>query len=291
MRFIPKKKEVLVEADINPLEVNSVDLSYDEQYVQAVMKAVASESGAIVEYEQILALEPNVTKDSLVELLHDTLVDIKNEEVKHLAQLNTKLSEVPGLKDSYKDGEEEAETGEDKENSEDKNEEEQKESSELTESVQEIKEAVPQDRTYDSDNIAQLIAAKYELTDEQYEDILDLLDPLRDDEISAEDVDRGLERIAGKYEFTPEEKEEIENEIITKASNPMDDRKEEFKDDISFDINTLEDMLENFNTYAAQQRVKKVIEELKAIEYNGEKNIAWNPKYYDYKKHTGGLIQ
>ena len=293
MRFIPKKKEVLTEADINPLEANSVDLSYDEQYVQAIMKAVASESGAIVEYEQILALEPNVTKDSLVELFHDTLVDIKDEEIKHLAQLNTQLSKAPSLKDSYRDGKEEADSGEDKseENSDESDKEEQKESSELTESVQEIKEAVPQDRTYDSDNIAQLIAAKYELTDEQYEDILDLLDPLRDDEISAEDVDRGLERIAGKYEFTPEEKEEIENEIIAKASNPMGDRKEEFKDDISFDINTLEDMLENFNTYAAQQRVKKVIEELKAIEYNGEKNIAWNPKYYDYKKHTGGLIQ
>lgn len=282
MRFIPKKKEIIVETEANPLEINSVDLSYDEQYTQAIMKAVASESGAIVEYEQILALEPNVSKKSLVNLFHDTLVDIKNEEVKHFAQLNTQLSKAPSLKNPYKNGKEEADSGEDKSD---------EENSDLTESINEIKEAVPQNRSYDSDNIAQIIAAKYQLTDEQYEDIRDLLDPLHSDEISAEEVDAGLEQIAVKYEFTREEKDEIENEIIAKASNPMGDRQQEFKDDISFDINTLEDLLDEFNTYAAQQRIKKVIEELKAIEYNGEKDITWNPKYYDYNKHKRGLIQ
>jgi hypothetical protein len=235
MRFIPKKKEVLTETDINPLEANSVDLSYDEQYVQAIMKAVASESGAIVEYEQILALEPNVTKYSLVELFHDTLVDIKDEEIKHLAQLNTQLSKAPSLKDSYRDGKEEADSGEDKseESSDENDKEEQKESTDLTESVETIKENVPQDRTYDSDNIAQLIAGKYQLTDEQYEHIRDLLDPLYDDEISAEDVDRGLEKVFAEYEFTQEEREEIENIIITSASNPMGDRQQEFKNNCS----------------------------------------------------------
>ena len=286
MRFIPKKKEIIVETETNPLETNSVDLSYDERYTQAIMKAVASESGAIVEYEQILALEPNVSKESLVNLFHDTLIDIKNEEIKHLAQLNTQLSKAPSLKNSYERGKEEANSGVDK-----SNEEKQEESSNLTESINGIKEAVPQNRSYDSDNIAQLIAGKYQLTDEQYEDICDLLDPLHSDEISAEEVDAGLEQIAVKYEFTREEKDEIENEIIAKASNPMGDRQQEFKDDISFDINTLEDLLDEFNTYAAQQRIKKVIEELKAIEYNGEKDITWNPKYYDYNKHKRGLIQ
>ena len=286
MRFIPKKKEIIVETETNPLETNSVDLSYDERYTQAIMKAVASESGAIVEYEQILALEPNVSKESLVNLFHDTFIDIKNEAIKHFAQLHTQLSKAPSLKNSYERGKEEANSGVDK-----SNEEKQEESSSLTESINGIKEAVPQNRSYDSDNIAQLIAGKYQLTDEQYEDIRDLLDPLHSDEISAEEVDAGLEQIAVKYEFTREEKDEIENEIIAKASNPMGDRQQEFKDDISFDINTLEDLLDEFNTYAAQQRIKKVIEELKAIEYNGEKDITWNPKYYDYNKHKRGLIQ
>lgn len=283
MRFIPKKKEIITETETNPLETNSVDLSYDEQYIQAIMKAVASESGAIVEYEQILALEPNLSKESLVNLFHDTLIDIKEEEIKHLAQLNTKLSEAPSLKDSYKDGQEEAKSGEDKSRKE--------KDSDLTEAVNEIREAVPQSRSYDSDNIAQLIASKYQLTDEQYDDILNLLDPLHVNEISAEEVDTGLEQIAAKYEFTTEEKDEIENEIIAKASNPMGDRQQEFKDDISFDINTLEDLLDEFNTYAAQQRIKKVIEELKAIEYNGEKGIAWNPKYHNISNEKKGWIQ
>ena len=118
MRFIPKKKEIIVETETNPLETNSVDLSYDEQYTQAIMKAVASESGAIVEYEQILALEPNVSKKSLVNLFHDTLIDIKNEEIKHFAQLNTQLSKAPSLKNSYERGKEEANSGVDKSNEE-----------------------------------------------------------------------------------------------------------------------------------------------------------------------------
>jgi len=283
MRFIPKKKETLIEAEANPLEISSTELSYDEKYIQAITKAVASESGAIVEYEQILALEPHIKEKGLVETFHDTLIDIKDEEIKHLAQLNTKLSETSFFKNSYEKGVDEAKSGIDKE--------EQKESVELTESIERIVENVPQNRTYDSDNIAQIIAAKYELTDEQYEDILNLFDPFHIDEISAEDVDKGLERVSKKYEFTPEERLEIENDIIANANNPMGDRKEEFDSDINFDINTLEDILENLNTYAAQQRIKKIIEELKSIEYNGEKDIAWNPKYYDMNKHKRGLIQ
>lgn len=286
MRFIPKKKEVLIETDINPLEINHIELSYDEQYVEAITKAVASESSAIVEYEQILALEPNIKEKKLVELFHDTLIDIKDEEIKHMAQLNTKLSEVSTLKDAYKKGEEEAKTGEDEENKE------QKESINLTESVnKDIKEAVPQDRTYDSDDIVQLISSKYQLTDKQYDDISDLLDPLHNYELTAEDLDRGLARVADKYEFSKEEIEEIEKLIIDNAKNPQAERKNEFQDDIDFDINTLEDMLETFNTYAAQQRIKKIIDELKSIEYNGESDIAWNPKYYDSNKHKRGLIQ
>ena len=290
MRFIPKKKEVLIEADINPLEVNSVDLSYDEQYVQAIMKAVASESGAIVEYEQIMAIEPHVTKDSLIELFHDTLEDIKNEEIKHLAQLNEKLSQAPSLKNSYEDGEKEAETGEDVTDNTNEENKEQNESkdNELTESV--ISENVPAERTYDSEDIAQLISSKYQLTDEQYEDIIDLLDPLRHYELSAEDVDRGLADVANKYEFTPEEKKEIEILIINQAKNPQGERKEEFENDIQYDINTLEDLLDEFNTRAARKRVEALINELKAIEYNGDKNIGWNQKYHNLNTHKGGLI-
>lgn len=292
MRFIPKKK-LLIEADANPLEVNSVDLSYDEQYTQAIMKAVASESGAIVEYEQILAIEPHVSKKSLVDLFHDTLIDIKDEEVKHLAQLNEKLSQTPSLKDSYEDGTEEAESGKDK-NDETKddtgNEEEVNESKELQTESTKLDENVPEDRTYDAENIAQLIASKYTLTDEQYEDIIDLLDPLSLNELSAEDVDRGLAKLVDKYKFTQEEKEEIEQFIVDNANDPKGDRIKEFKNDIGYDINTLENLLDEFNTYAAQQRVKQLIAELKELEYDGSDDIGWNPKYHNFNNKKRGLI-
>ena len=163
MRFIPKKK-LLTETDANPLEVNQIDLSHDKQYVEAILKAIASETGAIVEYEQILAIESKISNKNLVNLFHDTLIDIKNEEIKHLAQLNEKVSQAPDLKEKYADGVEEAKSGKDKEND---NEEDKTEEKELqTESVN-LDENVPEDRTYDAENIAQLIARKYTLTDEQ----------------------------------------------------------------------------------------------------------------------------
>lgn len=292
MRFIPKKK-LLIEADANPLEVNSVDLSYDEQYTQAIMKAVASESSAIVEYDQILAIEPHVSKKSLVDLFHDTLIDLKHEEIKHLAQLNERLSQTPNLKDSYEDGTEEAKSGKDK-NDETKddtrNEEKVNESKKLQTESTKLDENVPENRTYDAENIAQLIASKYTLTDEQYADIINLLDPLSLNELSAEDVDKGLAKLVDKYEFTQEEKEEIEQFIVDNANNPKGDRIKEFKNDLEYDINTLKDLLDEFNTYAAQQRVKRLIAELKELEYDGSDDIGWNPKYHNFNNKKRGLI-
>lgn len=282
MRFIPKKKETLTEADINPLDVNAVDLSYDEQYVQAIMKAVASESGAIVEYEQILAIEPHVTSENLVNIFHDTLEDIKNEEVKHISQLNTKLAEAPSLKAGYKDGEEEADSGVDKENdSEDKKEES------MTESVKLEEEIIP-GRYYSADKVIDAIDDRFSLTDEQHDDIYDML-IVYGDELSSEDMNKAIKEIAIKYEFTAEEIPELE-ELINSTVDPRDERKDEFKNDIQFDINTLEDIAESLTTYAAQQKVKAIIEELKQIEYDGDKEVAWDPRYYDLNKHKRGII-
>ena len=260
MKFIPKKK-VLNEAEVNPLETNSVDLSYDEQYKQAIIKAVASESGAIVEYDQILSIEPHVTTKSLVDLFHDMLIDIKNEEIKHLAQLNTGLSQVDTIKDAYADGEEEAEIGED--NSETSK--EVKESSELTEST--IQEEVEKDRMYDSYEIAQIIAQRYEMTTEQYNEMLKLLDPNDKKELTSEEVDTGMLKLAELYAFDINEIAEIE-QAIADSPNPVINK--EFNNDISYDINTLEDMLNSFSTHAAYNGVKQLIDELKKMDYNTE---------------------
>ena len=49
MRFIPKKKEIIVETETNPLETNSVDLSYDE--LQEYYDYYSSSKDAKEDYE------------------------------------------------------------------------------------------------------------------------------------------------------------------------------------------------------------------------------------------------
>ena len=286
MRFIPKKKEILTEADINPLEVNSVDLTYDEQYVQAIMRAVASESSAIVEYEQILAIEPHVTSENLVNIFHDTLEDIKNEEIKHISQLNTKLAEAPSLKDGYKDGEEEAESGVDKENESEENNEETKQE----ESTEDLTEAVEEGRYYEPARVMDALSDRFDLNDEQFDDISKIIDIYgNNDELTAEEMDKALQNVITKYQFSEEEIPTLED-IVNSTIDPRADRRENFKDDIAFDVDTLEGIIDQLDTFAAKQRVQKIIEELNNLEYNGEKNIGWNANHFDPKKHTGGYI-
>lgn len=286
MRFIPKKKEILTEADINPLEVNSVDLTYDEQYVQAIMKAVASESSAIVEYEQILAIEPHVTSENLVNIFHDTLEDIKNEEIKHISQLNTKLAEAPSLKDGYKDGEEEAESGVDKENESEENNEEIKQE----ESTEDLTEAVEEGRYYEPANVMDALSDRFDLNDEQFDDISKIIDVYgNNEELTADEMDKALQKVIIKYKFSEEEIPTLEN-IVNSTIDPRADRRADFKDDIAFDVDTLEGIIDQLDTFAAKQRVQKIIEELNNLEYNGEKNIGWNANRFDPKKHTRGYI-
>lgn len=286
MRFIPKKKEILTEADVNPLEVNSVDLTYDEQYVQAIMRAVASESSAIVEYEQILAIEPHVTSENLVNIFHDTLEDIKNEEIKHISQLNTKLAEAPSLKDGYKDGEEEAESGVDKENESEENNEETKQE----ESTEDLTEAVEEGRYYEPARVMDALSDRFDLNDEQFDDISKIIDVYgNNDELTAEEMDKALQNVITKYQFSEEEIPTLED-IINSTIDPRADRRENFKDDIAFDVDTLEGIIDQLDTFAAKQRVQRIIEELNKLEYGGEKNIGWNANHFDPKKHTGGYI-
>lgn len=286
MRFIPKKKEILTEADVNPLEVNSVDLTYDEQYVQAIMRAVASESSAIVEYEQILAIEPHVTSENLVNIFHDTLEDIKNEEIKHISQLNTKLAEAPSLKDGYKDGEEEAESGVDKENESEENNEETKQE----ESAEDLTEAVEEGRYYEPARVMDALSDRFDLNDEQFDDISKIIDVYgNNDELTAEEMDKALQSVITKYQFSEEEIPTLED-IVNSTIDPRADRRENFKDDIAFDVDTLEGIIDQLDTFAAKQRVQRIIEELNKLEYSGEKNIGWNANHFDPKKHTGGYI-
>lgn len=253
MRFVLKKK--LQEADINPLDVNSVDLTYDEQYVQAITKAVASESGAIVEYEQIMAIEQHVTSKSLVNLFHDTLEDIKDEEVKHLAQLNEKLSQAPSLKDAYKDGEEEAESGIDKEKSENDDVEKQEES---------MNESVPVERMYDAETITKIILSEFErdYTDPEFDNINQMLDPTNKNILTADEVDEGMLKLAQAYEFTDDEILSLEQKIAY-SKDPNKVKAEDNVNDMKSDLEKLEDVFTTLYSQEAKDKLQKIIDELK----------------------------
>lgn len=286
MRFIPKVKEPIVEsvtvteAEVNPLETNGVDLSYDEQYKQAILRAIGSETSAHVEYDQILALEPHVSTKALVDLFHDTLIDIRDEEMKHIAQLTTKISEVPEMKASFEAGEEEAETGEDKETSnqdETKEETEENEKEEVKESVELLTEAVQTNRLYDTYTISQIIADKLGLNDKQYEIIEDMF-RYADDELEAGEVDSYLVKISEYFRISDHKLEEIENAIIA-SNDPIADRKSEFADDIQSDIYDIENTIEKVSSIAAKEKLYSVIEYLKNLEYNGEKEVGWSVRH------------
>lgn len=256
----------LKEADVNPLEVSVQDSTADEQYKQAILKAIASETSAEVEYEQILQLEDKVSKE-LVDLFHDTLVDIKNEEIKHLAQLTQKSSERLDIAEYFQKGEEEAETGKDTEKEE------------VKESV-ELKEMVKAGRTYSGLHVAQIIAKVLNMTDDQYwDDLLQLIN--EDEEYEAEQVDNILTQLQKYYVISPEKLDTIENQIIA-TSDPKADRQEEFKSDIHSDISSIEDLIEDATCIATKEKLREVINYLKELQYNGEKGIGWSK--YDLRK-------
>lgn len=285
MKFIPKK--VLTEAEVNPLETNGLDLSYDEQYKQAILKAVASEASATTEYSQILALEEKVSNKELVEHFHDTLEDLKNEEIKHIAQLTTKIGEIPDMREAYNAGVEEANSGDEvsletKEDDSKENDTEEKTEDNKDSEKEDVKEsailteAVVKNRTYDSYNIQQIIANQLHLNDRQYEIIEDIF-KYSDDELSADEVDAYLEKVSTYFNISENKLSTIEDAII-QSSDPQLERKQDFESDIKYDIDTLTDAIEKVYSLAAKEKLFGVIEYLKKLEYDGSKEIGWRPE-------------
>lgn len=281
MRFIPKKKEILTESDVNPLDINNVDLSYDESYKQAILAAIASETAAFNEYDQILSLESKVTERSLVDNFHDTIVDIRDEEMKHLAQLTTKISNVDQMKDAYEAGKKEAETNKEQpaeEKSEESNEETQENTKEeVKESVQVLTEAVQKDRTYDNWQVSQIISKALNLNDRQFEYVENEF-RLYEDEMTAEEVDRALANLSEIFNISDAKLDNIENQIIA-TENPIESRKEEFKSDIGSDISILENAMDNVYSVAAKEKLYAAIQYLKELQYDGDKDTGWTTQH------------
>lgn len=258
MRFIPKQKKVLTESVIlteteaNPLDAEVSNSSSDDQYKQAILRAIGSETAADVEYSQILGLEDDVS-DELKDLFHDTLVDIRNEEIKHIAQLTEKVSQIPDMKDAFEAGKKEAETGKDV-------------------SQEEVKEAVQEGRMYYVEDVKEAIG-KYLWNTDQYMEMEDILKYANDD-LRPEEVDNYLERVVEVFNLSPEQLKDIE-ETIVNSKDPAISRQEEFKSDISDDIDTLKYVFEKLYTVAAGEKLREVIKYLENLEYDGDIDTAW----------------
>lgn len=240
----------LQEADVNPLEVSVQDSSADEQYKQAILKAIASETSAEVEYEQILQLEDKVSKD-LVNLFHDTLVDIKNEEIKHLAQLTSKSSERSDIEEYFKKGQKEAETGED-----------------IKESV-ELKEVVQKERMYSGLDIAQVVASVLDLNTKEYTfGLLEFID--EDKEYTPEEVDTVLATVQDNYGFDSNVLDIIENKLLT-TYDPKVLRQSDFENDVYLDKSALEELANKVNLPKVKEKLNEIINYLETLQFESSK--------------------
>lgn len=276
MRFIPKQKEILTESIIktelketeaNPLEKAVENGSEDEAYKQAILRAIGSETAAEVEYSQILNLEDKVS-DELKELFHDTLEDIRREEIKHIAQLTEKAKEIPDMKDAFEAGKKEAETGKDV-------------------SQEEVKEAVQKDRTYYVEDVKQAIG-KYLWNTDMYEAMEDAFKYANDD-LKPEEVDNYLDKMVEMFNLSPEQLHDIEINIVN-STDPVISRQNEFRSDINDDIDTLTYVFEKLYTIAAVEKLREVIKYLENLEYDGDVDTAWTYKQLDNNKNKYKVI-
>ena len=267
MRFI--KKQRLVETGVNPLNVTIKEDDPNKLFVQSILNAIASETEAGVEYEQILSNLNNLKDTNLKNLFKDTLEDIHKEEIKHLAQLNTQLSKVDMLSDAYKDGVEEANSGKDAENSE-KNESTtvlNTKKQALTESIT-LNEALNLKRKYARDDIEQILSTLLDVDDEQYDyivyDILEVNDT--DRMISGEEVYKILNNIIN-YLNAGDEKELILKAVEERLNATTDPELEKLNDDIEdleYDITSITECLSGLYSDKAINIINSILEELEA---------------------------
>lgn len=254
------RKKILVEAEANPLENDAVFSDSDRLLKEALLKAVASETSAIVEYEQVQALEADANP-KYAKAIHETLIDIKAEEEKHMAQLTECLKVFPEIDENFEKGEKEYKTGEDDSTEETK------------ESNEDIKESVEPNRLYKAEAIVDVISTMYQLSDNEYDDILSIF-YTGEDELEAYEVDKGIQKFAAQYELSPEEITELE-QAINNSIDPNTERQEDFKSDLDFDIDRIRNLAEESYTVAARDRLLDLALKLEQIEYNGDRDTEW----------------
>lgn len=287
MEFRKIKKEILtekvIEGEVEKEEASSDIMdTYEAQekaktaaveYRDAILNAAKSESEAIEEYEGILKMEEQTDKE-IVDLFHETIIHIRDEEKAHFQMLTEALSKFPGF-----DVEKELEDAKSKE---------EKES---------VKESVNSARTY---SVWDVEDALWKMAPEPIpEGISDPLDLVRNapeysnntNEFSAQQAQEIINSATRLYSWTEAQVATIE-EILNKTTSPAEERISEFKDDVTSDIYQLQNLIdeEKITTEAAKEKIKQVIQYLNSLEYNGNISTVWKKEQFD-KDYVKNLIK
>lgn len=261
MRMIPKK---ILKEDNNTSTTKNTS-EQESQYIQAILAALASETRAFSEYDKILNLGKKLLDTDLHKKFEDTLIDIRDEETKHIAQLNAKLQEIPMLKDAYTTGTKEAETGID--TSSNKVEDKDKKESTLKESLSDKPDHA--NKTFDNEDVLSAISDVLQLNNEQYSVAENIIYKYTDS-LSAEEVDEILLKTVRMFPFTSaDDIPRIEDRILEltqiKRYTAQEEENDKWADDIYYIQEILDEhdeRLQMYTKYLLRQVITKLEENI-----------------------------
>ncbi len=254
----------------NPLKSADAvgDMSVEEQAQSAIMRAVASETDAINQYDQIIALIKKSDKWLSTAAL-STLEDVAHEEKKHLGQLTALVSTFPEFKDGIGAGVKEFATGDDTDDSKG-GKADQKES--ITESVVEKVESGQEDRLFSTDDVIDIVFDTLEWTKVGENDFRMYLGDK--EEVTAAEIDAAL----ANYGIPPLLLPEIETEIV-RLSDPKKERLADFESDLSSDLFMIEELLEKITVVPVKSALVELIDKIKTLKYDGDVETGWNVQH------------
>ena len=252
MAFIKKQK--LIES-IEEKTTETITESVEDNLQSALLEVVADELSYVAGLNRMIELAEDAGKDDLVSALKKSRSSMKGS----IAELYSKGKKILGI-------------------------EEEK----VEESKEEFSEDIDNSKVYSGDKIFDIIS-NYTIdllgtnAANDLEQLAYSFD--RDMDYTAEQIDAELD----KYQIDPSMLESIEMEI-SRLPDARQARREEFKSDMDSDVSTLKMIIEDSKlfTFAAQDRLIKLINDLEHIEYDGRPGVVWGKN--DYGKNKGAII-
>lgn len=243
-----KKQKLVEEVKEEPVEV--ITESVEDNLQSALLEVVADELNYVAKLNRMIELAEEAGKEDLVEALRTSRASMKS----NIAEVYGKGKKILGLTE--------------------------------TEEKEEVTEAVDPTKVYDGEKVADIISDfTVDIMGTQAAEELEMIASsfASDVDYTAEQIDEEL----NKYSIDPQTREEIETQI-SQLPDAKQARREEFKSDMDSDIAMLEELKDQFQTFAARERIINLIIDLKNIEHNGAKDTRW--KVGDFGSGKGSII-